>query len=219
MKKILFVIFLFLTAMVTKGQTAHYTWAKHFGKIGGNSSTGTDILATDKSGNIYVSGNYAGTGITFGTTNISGTGNFNGFIAKLDPNGNPIWAKNTHLIKAGWDYDGNPDKIVVDSLGNVYLCGVFFTGAKLDNVTLTGDNNYFLAKLDSMGNVSWIRTATTQPIYKSLNAIHLDAQQRICMTGLYQETIAFAPGITLTSALNPAGVNAFLIKYDIAGNI
>lgn len=212
-------VLLMIMSIWAQAQTANYTWAQHFGKAGGTSSTGTDLLATDRAGNVYVSGNYGGTGITFGTTNISGTGGINGFIAKLDPNGNPIWAKSTHEIQAGWDGDGNPDKIAIDSSGNVYLCGFFQTGATLNNVPLTGNNNYFLAKLDPMGNVSWIRTTTIQEIYKSLNAIHIDAQQHICMTGLFQNTIGFGQGFTLTNVSNPAGVDAFLTKYDSGGNI
>lgn len=176
-------------------------------------------MAIDDAGNIYVSGNYAGTGITFGTTTITPVGNYNGYIAKLDPNGNPIWAKSTRLIQAGWDNDGNSEKIVIDSLGNVYLCGVFFTGANLNNVAITGNNNYFLAKLDSMGYVSWIRTVAYQVVYRSLNAIHLDAQQHICMTGLYQDSVGFDSNHILKNVLNPGGVNGFLTKYDIAGNV
>lgn len=218
-KHSILLVALLLMSIFVQAQTADYSWARHFGKPGGTSSTGTDLLATDSMGNVYVSGNYAGAGITFGTTNISGTGGINGFIAKLDANGNPVWAKKTHQIQAGWDNDGNPDKIAIDSSGNVYLCGFFQTGATLDNVPLTGNNNYFLAKLDPMGNVSWIRTTTIQEIYKSLNAIHIDAQQHICMTGLFQNTIGFGQGFTLTNVSNPAGVDAFLTKYDSRGNI
>ena len=41
-------------------------------------------MAIDKKGNVYVSGNYAGSGTTFESTTINNTGNYNGYIAKLD---------------------------------------------------------------------------------------------------------------------------------------
>ena len=73
--------------------SGNFVWAKQLG--GTNDEKGNSIVV-DASGNIYTTGNFAGT-VDFdpgaGTFGLASTGNYDIFISKLDASGYFVWAK------------------------------------------------------------------------------------------------------------------------------
>src|SRR5690606_35340757 len=118
-----------------------FEWAT---KAGGPSNDRGYGIATDASGNSYVTGTFQGS-VNFGNTSLTATAWEDIFIAKLDPQGNFLWA-----TRAG----GGPKDIATDVSGNCYVIGSFSGTSDFGSITLTASNtgrNIFIAKLDPAG--------------------------------------------------------------------
>ena len=71
-----------------------FEWAKSFtAKV---SATPDRLIATDASGNLYITGRFQGT-VDFdpgvATFNLTSNGSYDVFIQKMDSSGNFLWAK------------------------------------------------------------------------------------------------------------------------------
>ena len=208
MKKctILFLMLMFMSIVVA--QTPDWLWAQ---SAGGTNHDHGYAVAVDNNGNTYVTGWFDGT-VTFGSTTISsaGSGDRDIFVAKLDPEGNWLWAKGA----GGTDEDFGMD-IAVDNNGNVYVTGRFWQTALFGNITLTnhGWTDLFVAKLDSNGNWLWAKSAGgTGP--ESGEGITVDDLSNVYLTGSFQGTATFGT-IQLTSDGNS---DIFIAKLDTNGN-
>ena len=80
--------------------------------------------------------------------------------------------------------------IAIDAMQNVYTTG-YFKGivdfdpnAGIHNLSGTGNNNYFLFKLDSAGDFSWVNQLS------DLKGITLDDDGNIYSTGYFTATFA-----------------------------
>jgi hypothetical protein len=69
--------------------TKQLLWAKSFGD---SANQGGKRVAVDSSGNIVIGG-YAAGQIDFGQGALSATGDFDAFVAKLSPAGEPVWSR------------------------------------------------------------------------------------------------------------------------------
>lgn len=131
-------------------------WATDLGGGGNDKALG---ISYDAAGNTYVCGRYTGVAY-FGTQAISGFGDIDIFVTKLDPNGNVLWVRNA----------GSADRdealgIKCDALGNAYVCGMYHDGATFGSTTLaapkpSGGGSYmdmFLAKYDKDGTLKWVK--------------------------------------------------------------
>ena len=145
MKKTFLLFILAICSVALFAQNEDWIWANQAG--GTNDDTGYSI-AVDANGNSYVTGSFFGSA-TFGTTTLTSSGYEDIFVAKMDNNGNWLWAN-----KAGgtnWDYGYG---IAVDANGNSYVTGYFWGNATFGTTTLTSSGQYdiFVAKMDSNGN-------------------------------------------------------------------
>lgn len=112
-------------------------------------------IACDEDDNIYVCGHFLGD-TTFGPGLLSSNGDTDAYIAKMNPDGEWLWAQ-----KAGGTGSDDAWSIAVDNAGNVYLTGIFESTASFGTHSLVsaGDYDIFVAKLDSDGNWLWVRSA------------------------------------------------------------
>ena len=153
---ILLVIFSFsgFAPYVLAADDVEFTWAK---TIGGTLQDGNGSIAIDSSGNVYTTGFFQDT-VDFdpgaGTSNLTSAGNLDIFISKLDTDGDFMWAKRL----SGTDSEGGVS-ITVDSSGNVYTTGYFNStvdfdpGAGTSNLTSAGNNDIFISKLNTDGDI------------------------------------------------------------------
>jgi hypothetical protein len=123
-------------------------WAKSAG--GGDWDVGHSI-STDSFGNIFVTGFFGSSSITFGTTtlvNASGPPYYDIFVTSYDALGNVFWGKSA----GGSNYDFGHG-ISTDSFGNVLVTGFFRSSSiTFGTTTLTNSGSYpniFTAKLAS----------------------------------------------------------------------
>jgi hypothetical protein len=184
----------------------NFLWAQ---RGGGNGNDYGRAIATDSSGNCYVTG-YIQYGVTFGAISFTGLGAFEVFIAKLDTDGNYLWA-----IPAGGGSTDYAWGIASDSSGNIYVTGYFNGTATFGTTSLTsvGSSDVFVAKLDTDGNWLWAKKAGGSSLDVSM-AIAIDSSGNSYITGSFWSDFTFGT----TSFIGMGGYNSFIAKLDPDGN-
>lgn len=106
--------------------------------------------------------------------------------------------------------------IAVDNLGYTYLTGEFTATVSFGDTSLTsaGNVDFFLVKLDTLGNVMWARRGGGTLTDRGYG-LTLDADGNIYVTGHYFGAADFS-GINLTSAGN---LDNLVAKFDNDGNL
>ncbi len=196
-------------------------------------STGTGIeygysVATDASGNNYVGGAYINGPATFGATTLMDIANGDGYLAKYNASGSPLWA----VRMAGTLHDRVKD-VIVDG-ANVFVAGTYrgtitFESTNATTTSLTGgsgSDNCFIAKYNSSGVVQWALTYSggSQPWDLAI----CPSQQKVFMTGdragdmfaacySYSST-PVSPVWSVTCTTGGTGSYAMGIAADASGN-
>lgn len=208
---------LFVEKLDSNGSTL---WAKTALAIGNEA---VNALKADGSGNVYIAGTFKSSNITLGSTTLTNSGGTDVFIAKLDINGNVIWAKNNS--------NGIDDEFVtslnIDSENNIYVAGQFTsTTFTIDNKQQTNtqpDGNstsYFgdgyLAKLGPDGTVQWLK-AINGSKSEGIYAMATDSMGNIVLTG-YSMSDSIAVKNSDTETISVSNPNGFMIKFNNAGS-
>ena len=208
MKKsmILCIMVLFMTSAVLTAQVPEWQWAT---RAGGASSDYGFNISVDAYGNSYVTGYFSGT-VTFGDFTLTSSGSADFFAAKMDSDGNWLWAK-----RAGGSGNERGYGIIVDAYGNSYVTGFFFGTATFGDFTLTssGLGDVFVAKMDSDGNWLWAKGGGGSSIDYSYG-ISIDSDGNSYVTGKFQGTATFGAYIIISKGSN----DCFVIKLDTDGN-
>jgi hypothetical protein len=206
MKKLFLACLILLTGILLYAQTPDWLWAV---SAGGTLSDAPQLMTIDNQGNQYITGYFQGTA-TFGNTTLTCFGDYDIFIAKLDPSGNFIWVR-----QAGGTQADIGNGIAVDSAGNVYVTGGFVGTATFGPVTLS--HNYiehlFLSKLDGNGN--WLWTVEALGEDNEAMGIAFDSADNVYLTGAYRYTVIFG---TLPQMTCVGLANVFVAKLDGEGN-
>ena len=198
-------------ATFSQEQAPDWAWAK---SAGGNLYDYSQSITTDAVGNVYITGVFSSSTLTFGNTTLINAGGCDVFIAKYDPNGNVLWAKS-----AG---DNNTDcgtGITTDVVGNVYLTGRFSSTITFGNITLSsaGDIDIFIVKYDSDGNVLWAQSAGGNS-EDEIHSIATDAVGNVYITGYFNSSTLTLGNITLANTYAWRS-DIFIAKYDPNGNV
>lgn len=180
-------------------------WAK---SAGGSSADEGKSIAVDANGNSYVTGNFASSIISFGSTSLTFAGVYDIFIVKFDASGTAVWAK-----KAGGSGTDFGKGIALDTSGNCYVTGSFgsstitFGSFILTNAGSSGDD-MFIVKYDTSGTTVWAKKAGSTGSDWG-NGIALDRIGNTYVTGQFN-----SPSITFGSTtLNDAGsADMFIVK-------
>ncbi len=205
MKKLSLIIILVFCSVALFAQNEDWFWAK---KAGGTSNESGKSIAVDDNGNSYVTGYFYGSA-TFGTTTLSGSGIF---VAKMDSNGNWLWAKQAGGLYSGYSYG-----IAVDANENSYVTGYFSGSATFGTTTLTSSSEYysdiFVAKLDSSGNWLWAKQAGGTDCHDGYG-IAVDADGNSYVTGYFYGSATFSTTILTSNGYE----DIFVAKLDSSGN-
>jgi hypothetical protein len=193
-------------------------WAKNIAR-GDYSSSGIGI-SVDQLGNVYAVGNFYGY-FYFdqnGTSQfVNSNGANDGFITKLDPNGNFIWSKN--IGGTGDDYISS---FVLDNSENIYALGSFNGIADFDpttgisNLTSVSYTDIFIAKYNCDGNLIWSKQLEGSDSDWG-DDVAIDTQGNLIITGEFSGTIDLDPGVGVA---NPSGTSnsCFVLKLTSNGN-
>ncbi|MEO8149430.1 MAG: SBBP repeat-containing protein [Bacteroidia bacterium] len=184
------------------------------------SAGGTDAdigfaIASDASGDVYITGYFASSTITFGSTTLSIVGaGADIFIVKYDAGGNVLWAKQAGDFSIDIGYG-----IATDAAGNVYVTGYFGSASiTFGSTTLTNTsfgNDIFTVKYDGSGNVLWAKSAggTGNEVGQRITT---DPGGNVYVTGDFQSSAITFGSTTLS---NTGQEDIFIVKYDGNGNV
>lgn len=184
-----------------------------FYSIGQTDDDGGSNVATDSTGNVYVTGWFRAPSIPAGNFTLfnedpnGGTSDM--FLIKYDPNGNVLWAKS-----AGSLDDDKSRGCIVDPSGNIIVTGYL----KGDSINIEGNYYYnsgskdgFVIKYDSNGNLLAAKTlggsSSEEPFECSV-----DTKGNIYLTGNYSSSSFTIDTVNLSN--NGSGSGAFLLKLD-----
>jgi hypothetical protein len=208
-------------------------WIKQFG--GGMDEVVTDATI-DSEGNYYLTGYFMGAGATYGLDADPGPGvytlsapsnyaNRDIFIIKLNSAGDFVWAKQISTPSPGAAND-DATTIKTDATGNIYIAGSYVSvdfdpgpGIDLHTATTTGTGGAdgFIVKLNSLGDLTWVKTLEGTS-YKKIIDMQIDAQDNIYALGQFTGNIDLNPDIAATDIKTTAGsFDTFVAKYDSSG--
>ena len=185
-------------------------WAKGFG---GTNYDLAHAVAVDTSGNIYVTGEFGSPTLVLDTITLTKTGTDSSdiFLAKLNTNGDVLWAR-----KAGGAGNDMANSVAVDGkLGIVYITGTFTSPTMSigPNVLVNaGSDDLFLAKYDTDGNAIWAKSAGG-PSDDVAYSVAIDTLGNALITGFIQSSTITFGNTTLTDK------GIFLTKYSKLGNV
>ncbi len=187
--------------------------------IGGADSEKAWATAVDEAGNVVAAGRFDGA-VDFdpgpGTLPFVAQGPYDGFVLKLDGEGQLEWAG-----QFGGPEREFPTAVGVAPDGSVYVAGVFQGTADFDpgpgttNLTATGLFDPFVVKLGATGNLVWahVFNGTGQ---LSVKGVAVDTDGNVILTGNMSGTTDFDPG---SGTFELSGIAAFFVKLDSDGDL
>lgn len=196
-------------------------WVNQFGDAQGYNNVGEgNSIFVDSLSNIYLTGTFDGNfdfdpGVN--THILSSNGDMDIFVAKLDPNGNLVWAKSV-----GSTQEDNALGIVVNSNGDIFTTGSFKGTVDFD----PGQGNSYMTaiffeifvwKLDNNGNFIWSCQMSGGNNATGI-AIDLDLASNIYITGNFRGTVDFDPGQSVYALTGDYDFDGFICKLDSSSN-
>lgn len=205
-----------LSATNSQAQTPEFQWAKRAGGVDAETSY---AVATDTSGNVYVTGTYQSS-ISFGTTTLSASGSSDIFLVKYDASGNVLWAKGF----GGTGFD-QARALNVAPDGSVYISGSF-TSSTIDfdptssagGLTNGGDHDVFFVKYTSSGSFVFANKFTGLAQEAGYD-IAFDDSSNVYIAGQFQSTIDVDFSSNTYSLTSAGSHDVFLAKYTPTGSI
>ncbi len=177
---------------------------------------GTGGVATDATGDIYMTVNFqlpiiqVGT-ITLTNSDPSGTST-DILLAKYDPSGNIMWAKSFGGSDTDIAYG-----LTVTPAGNVFMAGVDGSPKITFGTSVITNSHAFIAEFDKSGTPLWAcGSGTTKGEYAV--GIASDAFNNVYMTGAFSGNKITFSGTTIANP-NPGKRSLFLVKFDPANNV
>jgi hypothetical protein len=203
--------------------TGNFLWAKRVGGTSsGNHYIYSSSMTCDANGNVYTTGYFMGWAdfnVGTGTDILSSSGSYDLFVLKLDTDGNYGWAKKAggpgddqasciSLGKSGCIYLS----------GNFDGTSDFDTGPGIYNLSSTSSfSDIFTLKLDNTGNFIWAKGIGNSG-YDHSNSIAVDASENVYTTGYFTGTVDFDPGAANYNLLTNTYGDVFISKLDSSGN-
>ncbi|WP_165253388.1 hypothetical protein [Paludisphaera soli] len=192
-------------------------WVRRMGSEGrdttGYGTESGDALAVDAAGNVYVTGDFLGQA-DFGPFTLSSSGSTDVYVAKLDPNGNFLWARS-------WGRSATEDfgqAITVDDAGNVVSAGW--------NADITSNgwiaSGFEVRKYSPTGAELWSHRFANRGGMSS--HVDADAAGNIYVSGQFSGGLDFNPDPKRTNSVSGSYVvsagtanNGYVLKLTAAG--
>ena len=169
--KMVVLLFAMLSSSILHAETAYETgWLKTFGNAAVDGGESGESVATDSSGNFYITGKVRPDPLQT-TADI-----FDVVISKYDPDGTIIWTR-----QLGTNNQDHGQSITTDSSGNVYVAGYTF-GEFIGGGGSRGNVDGFIAKYDTNGTFLWVKQFGTVGV-EYVNGVTIDSNANLYVTG------------------------------------
>jgi len=129
------------------------------------------------------------------------------------------WAKKM----GGFDLNESGNAITIDASGNVITAGYFQSTSDFDpgsgvfNLTSNGSRDMFISKLDASGNFMWAK-GLGGILEDNAQAVTTDASGNVYISGSFESTVDFDPGVGVFNLTAIANDDFFILKLDAGGN-
>jgi hypothetical protein len=194
----------------------NYQWVVQGSSVNQNKGTGVKV---DSDGNYIGIGYFGGTAtdtINFNGYLLTGNGNRDAYIVKIDPAGNVLWATNAGGIESGEEAWG----IDIDESNNIYVTGYFAGDASFGtfNLTSLGGSDVFTAKLNSAGTYLWVN-GMHGPLNDRGYALDYNANQNaVYVTGYFEDTLYVGGTEYITNGLDDIFVGTYAGDGSLLGS-
>ena len=185
-------------------------------------------VATDSSGNIYMTGDFEGT-VTFDGTGGSDTqdGGTNGdsYLTKYNADGSYAYTKSLDVTAGGSNAQGN--SVATDSSGNVYIAGQFQGTVVFDGVggsdaqtARSGTSDSFITRYNANGSYAFTKTfdVSASGAVAEGRGVAVDSSGNIYETGEFQGTVIFDGTGGSDSQDGGTNSDSYLTKYNADGS-
>ncbi len=185
-----------------------WQWAASAGGPADDAGSG---LALDGSGNVHLTGAFAGTA-TFGGTQVSSAGQKDVFVGSLNPAGQ--WRG---VIRGGGSGIDQSTDLAVDGSGNVFITGTFRSvAASFGSTNLTNSPNpelgdLFVARLSAGGAWQWAVSAGCAGAEKS-HGLAVSRSGNAYVTGSFD-----SPTTSFGSTTLPGSNDVYVAQVSAAG--
>jgi len=203
------------TFIVKYDSTGKVLWAKNSTLASSRCYSNGQAVASDDSGNIYLTGIFIDT-ISIGSFTLRNKGiSWNTFVVKYDSSGNAQWVQYPLIANSSGSYS---TAIAVDNFRNPYITGFFEDTVICGMDTLRGKyQSAFIFKLSPNGQFIWSKGSINTSKHNGSPwpySVVVDKSKNIYTCGTFQDSLNFC-GIFLTSdSIEPS----YLIKTDSMGN-
>ncbi|MEL6922483.1 MAG: hypothetical protein AAFO94_00430 [Bacteroidota bacterium] len=178
-------------------------------QLGDQFNESIDAIRIDEDGNFYIAGLFFEQ-ITLGDTTLLSRGQSDIYLAKLDSQGQVIWAQ-----RGGSDFADVLEAIQLGPDGQLYCTGSYFVEADFAKAQLKdtrGPKAIFLCKYTPQGNLVWA-TDLEGSNFKAFPTMAIDADANITLAGYFQDSLFVQD--TILSADN--GADLALVQFDSSG--
>ena len=202
MKKSLLILLLIVQSLILQSQTVH--WQKLYG--GTDSDKATCFLSPSPviypSPGLIIGGHYKSVDGDF----TSNQGNYDAYVMSIDPsNGDIIWQTTFGGSNADYIYD------IAFVGSDIYVVGA--TKSNDGDITSGhGNYDYLVAKLDTSGNLIWVKTFGGSDIDKATSVIVVNSGIKVL--GYSKSTDG-----DIATGSNHGGYDIWLLNLDTDGNI
>lgn len=133
------------------------------------------------------------------------------------------WAK-IHKPSSGGNSQGH--RLAVDDSGYVYMAGTFRGNVDFDmgngiaNLTSAPLGiDVYVQKLDSLGNLIWVKTFTGSGDISSVEALAIDDSGSVYLGGVFEGTVDFdpGPGVDSKTCQSSSYYDAYIVKLNANG--
>jgi hypothetical protein len=183
-------------------------------------------IKMDSEKNSYITGWFNSYSVTLGNNSqqLKNTNHSeNLMVAKLDPKGNILWAKNV-----GNTMNTEALGIAIDKSGNSYITGFFeapsitfgsfiLKNVSSNNAISNNSRDLFITKYDNMGNVVWAKSCGGTKKDQS-TSISADENGNILIAGTFSSPSIKFGAITLTNN-GEENSTIFIAKYNSSGDL
>ncbi|WP_435355385.1 SBBP repeat-containing protein [Emticicia sp. SJ17W-69] len=181
---------------------------------GGASSDYSYGIASDGSGNVYITGYYTGSA-TFSTTILTSNQGILDpeiFLAKYNSSGVLQWVQS-----AGGNGTQISNGVALDGSGNIYITGSLNISGNFgsNNISVIGYQDIFVAKYNNFGNIQWVKSMGGSSSSASGDGIAVDGNGNVFVTGVFTATTYFGD----MSKTSTGDLDAFVFKCNSLGNI
>jgi hypothetical protein len=203
------ILLMVVVTTVLNGLVAqNWDWSTSFGGIG------TDVLGAMKiteDGKLFIAGSYR-ENISFGTTNLTSTGQGDVFLAQLSESGNVQWA-----VSGGSESNDNSLALTLDADGNILWLGQYWVRAFFGTDSIDSGTNskaYFLAKYSPEGELLWLQNIKGTST-KVVSDVCVASDNKIYLTGYFSDSLMIDDSVLTATAQE----DAFVWKLDSDGEV